>query len=374
MVAVMVAPSTLASQEANTDDNAASVATEQPAEGAEHGEESGKINPKEIIFDHVGDAYGWEVPFNHHVRIPLPIIVFGQDGLHCFMSSKVEHGAVYRSGDTEFTIAGKESPYKGKVVELVNGQEVRPWDFSITKNVAALLIAAILLVVTVLGVAKWHKAQGTKAPRKFTGAIEALTEFIYDGVIKPSLGKEAPRFANFLLTVFFFILYMNLLGLIVIFPGGANLTGNLSVTMVLALFTFFITNLFAKKHYWKEILWPDVPWWLKFPIPLMQLIEIFGLFIKPTTLTIRLFANMLSGHLVVLVLTLLISLFASFGAEIAGATAVFSVAFSLFMLLLDVLVSFIQAYVFTMLSAIFIGMGQHEEEEHKEKEKEKAEA
>lgn len=369
-VASMGCANVVSAQEADNSTLAATE-TEVQNEEIEDVEEEGKINPKEIIFDHVGDAYGWEVPFNHHKRIPLPIIVIGTDGIHCFMSSKVEHGTVYRSGDAEFTIAGKESPYKGKVVEIVNGEEVRPWDFSITKNVAALFIAALLLVVTVLGVSRWHKQQGTRAPRKFTGAIEALTEFIYDGVIKPSLGKEAPRFATFLLTVFFFILYMNLLGLIVIFPGGANLTGNLSVTLVLALFTFFITNLFAKKHYWKEILWPDVPWWLKFPIPLMQLIEIFGLFIKPTTLTIRLFANMLSGHLVVLVLTLLISLFASFGAEVAGATAVFSVAFSLFMLLLDVLVSFIQAYVFTMLSAIFIGMGQHEEEEHKEKEEQK---
>lgn len=327
-------------------------------------EEHSEINPKEIIFDHLLDRYGWEVPFNHHKNIPLPIIVFGRDGFHCFSSNRIAHGETWRDGDAEFRIAGADSPYKGKVVEIVNGKEVRPWDISITKNVCALFIAAILLVVTVLAVARWHRTGSERAPRGFLGAIEALVSFVYDGVIVPSLKDKAPKYANFLLTVFFFILYMNLLGLIVIFPGGANLTGNISVTLVLALFTFFITNFTGKKHYWKEIFWPDVPWWLKFPVPLMQIIELFGVIIKPATLTIRLFANMLSGHLVVLVLTLLIILFGAFGAAVAGATAGVSVLFSLFMLLLDVLVSFIQAYVFTMLSAIFISMSNEEGEHH----------
>lgn len=349
---------------AGADDNALEAIQDRHDE--EIAETQKDVDPKEIIFDHLLDAYGWEVPFNHHKRMPLPIIVYGSDGLHCFSSAHLEHGNIHDTGTARFKIAGHDSPYKGKVVEIVDGQEVRPWDISITKNVAALFIAVVLLIVTVMAVARWHKNRGTKAPRKFLGALEALVEFVYDGVIVPSLKQNAPRYANFLLTVFFFILYMNLLGLIVIFPGGANLTGNISVTLVLALFTFFITNLFGKKHYWKEIFWPDVPWWLKFPIPLMQIIELFGVFIKPATLTIRLFANMLSGHLVVLVLTLLIILFAAFGAAVASATAVVSVAFSLFMLLLDVLVSFIQAYVFTMLSAIFIGMSQEEgHEEHK---------
>ena len=163
-----------------------------------------------------------------------------------------------------------------------------------------------------------------------------------------------------LLTVFFLILIMNLLGLIVIFPGGANLTGNIAVTMVLALFTFFMTNVFGTKHYWKEVFWPDVPWWLKVPLPIMPLIELFGLFTKPAALTVRLFANMMGGHIIVLVLTLLIFIFGAFGSAVMGVTTVFSVAFSLFMLLLDTLVSFIQAFVFTMLSALFISLAQEE--------------
>ena len=161
---------------------------------------------------------------------------------------------------------------------------------------------------------------------------------------------------------------MNLLGLIVIFPGGANLTGNIAVTLVLAVLTFLMTNIFGTKHYWKDIFWPDVPLWLKFPIPIMPVIEIFGMFTKPAALTVRLFANMMGGHMIVIVLTMLIFIFAPMGAAVTGATTVVSVLFSIFMLLIDVLVSFIQAYVFTMLSTIFISLAQeepHHGDEHK---------
>lgn len=329
--------------------------------------DSSKINPKEIIFEHLGDGYGWEVPFNHHVRIPLPIIVWGHDGFHCFMSSKVDNGKSYTQGNATFFISPKDGQHPGKLVEIVDGKEYRPWDFSITKNVCALFIAVILVIWSVLSVAKWHKTMGHKAPRKFVGAMESLITFVYDGVIKPTLGAKSPKFAPYLLTVFLLILFMNLLGLVVVFPGGANLTGNIAVTLVLALITFFITNFMGTKHYWKEILWPDVPLWLKFPIPIMPLIEIFGVFTKPAALTVRLFANMMGGHMIIIVLTLLIFIFGAMGAAVAGATTVVSVFFSVFMLLIDTLVSFIQAYVFTMLSTLFISFGQEEghHEQHK---------
>ncbi len=322
------------------------------------------INPKEIIFEHLGDGYGWEVPFNHHMRMPLPVIVWGKDGLHCFMSSKIDYGQTYTDGSATFKIAGKDSPYKGKIVEIIDGKEYKPWDFSITKNVCALFITVILVMLSIMSVARWHRRMGHKAPRKFVGALESLITFIYDGVIKPTLGAKALKFAPYLLTVFFFILYMNLLGLIVVFPGGANLTGNIAVTLVLALITFFITNFMGTKHYWKEVLWPDVPMWLKFPLPIMPVIEIFGVFTKPAALTVRLFANMMGGHMIVIVLTLLIFIFGAMGAAVAGATSVVSVCFSVFMLLIDVLVSFIQAYVFTMLSTLFIAFGQEEGHAH----------
>jgi len=324
-----------------------------------------KINPKEIIFEHLGDGYGWEVPFNHHKRIPLPVIVFGSDGLHIFSSSRVTDGQEYKDGNATFMIAGKDSDYHGKVVEIVDGKEVRPFDISITKNVCALFIAVMLVSFLLVWLARYHKAYRFKAPRKGLGAIEALVTFIYDGVIKATLHENARRFAPYLLTVFFFILGMNLLGLVVVFPGGANLTGNIAVTLVLALLTFLVTNIFGTKHYWKEIFWPEVPLWLKFPLPIMPVIEVFGMFTKPAALTVRLFANMMGGHMIVIVLTLLIFIFAAVSPVAGGATMVVSLMFSLFMLCIDVLVSFIQAYVFTMLSTIFISLAQERGDEHK---------
>lgn len=322
--------------------------------------EGGELKIKETIFHHLGDGYGWEVPFSHHHRIPLPVIVKDYNGdWHCFSSSRVTNGETYEG----FYISHGEE-YNGKIVgKDASGNVYRPLDFSITKNVFALWISIVVVLVCVLSVARWHRRNGSKAPRKGLGAIESLISFIYDGVIKSTLKDKAPRFAPYLLTVFFFIFGMNLLGLIVIFPGGANLTGNIAVTLVLAILTFIMTNLYGTKTYWKEIFWPDVPMWLKCPIPIMQVIEVFGMFTKPAALTVRLFANMMGGHMIVIVLTMLIFIFAPMGAAVTGATTVVSVGFSIFMLLIDVLVSFIQAYVFTMLSTIFISLAQEEHHE-----------
>lgn len=328
------------------------------------------INPKEIMFEHLLDGYGWEVPFDHHHRIPLPVIVWASDGLHCFSSSHLEHGHTYTDNGVTFAIAGPESDYKGKVVEITPDGEKRPWDFSITKNVCALFITVLLVFGLMIWLARFHKNHPYKAPRKGLGFLEVAVTFVYDGVVKPILGPSARKFAPYLMTVFFFILFMNLLGLIVIFPGGANLTGNIAVTLVLSICTFIATNLFANKHYWKEIFWPDVPLWLKCPLPIMPVIEIFGMFTKPAALTIRLFANMMGGHMIVITLTLLIFIFSAISPVAGGAATVVSLIFSIFMLLIDVLVSFIQAYVFTMLSTIFIGLAnehEHEKEEARDK-------
>ena len=324
--------------------------------------EGEEVNPKEIIFDHLGDAYGWELPFNHDLRIPLPIIVRAEDGSwHCFSSSRVAHGAVY----DRFAIGGKGSDYEGKIIELrADGTEYRPLDFSITKNVAALIVTVIIVSWIFLSLARYYRRNGMKAPRKFKGAVEALVDFVYVGIVKPMLKEKASKFAPYLMTVFMFVFVANLLGLVVIFPGGANLTGNIAVTLVLALFTFFITNVFGTKHYWKEVFWPDVPLWLKFPLPIMPVIEVFGVFTKPAALTVRLFANMMGGHMIIIVLTLLIFIFAAMNVWVGAATSVVSILFSVFMLLIDVLVSFIQAFVFTMLSTLFISLAQeggHEE-------------
>ena len=348
-------------------------AAAQEDEATSHSEEK-KIDPKEIIFEHLGDGYGWEVPFSHELRIPLPVIVRDYQGRwHCFSSSRIGHGQSYTVTDPDgdemtFRLGGHDSDWHNKLVglrpELVDGQtqmvEYRPVDLSITKNVCAIFIACILVMWMVLSVAAWYRKQGYKAPRRMHGAIEAVIEFVYYGVIKPTLGAKSRKFGPYLLTVFFFILVANLLGLIVIFPGGANITGNIAVTLVLSLITFLIVNIFGTKHYWKEVFWPDVPLWLKFPIPIMPVIELFGVFTKPAALTVRLFANMMGGHIIVIVLTLLIFILGAMGAAALGGTLVISILFSVFMLLIDVLVSFIQAYVFTMLSTVFIGLAQEE--------------
>lgn len=331
-------------------------------EGHDEGSGSAKVDPKEIIFEHLGDGYGWEVPFDHHHRIPLPVIVFGSDGLHVFSSARVTGGQTYRDGAIDFRIAGEDSKYKGKIVEVrADGSEYRPWDISITKNVSALFITVLIVAGVMIWLAAFLRRNPWRAPRKGLGAVEAVVTFVYDGVIKPTLGPESKRFAPYLLSVFFFILVMNLMGLIVIFPGGANLTGNIAVTLVLSICTFLVTNLFANKHYWKEIFWPDVPVWLKCPIPIMQVIEVFGIFTKPAALTVRLFANMMGGHMIVITLTILIFIFTAVNPVAGGVSTVVSLLFSIFMLLIDVLVSFIQAYVFTMLSTLFIALAQEKE-------------
>lgn len=336
--------------------------TASPAMASDSGENSGgELNLKEIIFEHLGDAYGWEVPFSHEHRIPLPVIVADNaGGWHIFSSARVTGGETFTDNGVEYRISGTEAN-RGKVVQVIPGGEYRPLDLSITKDVAGLMVSAAVVMLIVFSLVRFYRRNGLKAPRKGLGAVEALLGFIYDGVLKETLGEKAPKFAGYLMTVFFFIFVMNLLGLAVIFPGGANLTGNIAVTLVLALCTFIVTNVKGNKHYWKDIFWPDVPMALKFPLPIMPIVELLGIFTKPAALCVRLFANMMGGHMIVIVLTLLIFIFAPFGAGVVSASTVVSVFFSLFMLMLDVLISFIQAYVFTMLSTLFISLAVHEE-------------
>ncbi len=331
-----------------------------PRAVADDGNSKGEIDAKEIIFEHLGDAYGWEVPFDHHRRIPLPVIVKAKDGaFHLFSSARIQHGEEYTDDGATFTLGKEGSKYQGKVVQIIDGDEYRPLDISITKNVAALFVSLVLVSGLMLWLAGWYRRKGNKAPRKGLGAVEVCVQFVYDGVIKSTLDPaDARKFAPYLLTAFFFILGMNLLGLVVVFPGGANLTGNIAVTLVMAVLTFIVTNIYGTKEYWKEIFWPDVPLWLKCPLPIMPVIEIFGMFTKPAALTVRLFANMMGGHMIVIVLTLLIFIFYYMNPVAGTGTAVVSILFSVFMLCIDVLVSFIQAYVFTMLSTIFISLAR----------------
>lgn len=327
--------------------------------------ENKSIDIKEIIFDHIGDAYEWHVTTigDKHISIPLPVIVYSQEkGLNVFLSSHLHHGHSYEG----FHIA-TEGDYKGKVVETLSTGEVkRPMlDLSLTKIAAGIVLNSLLLVTIILCVSRWYRRREASddAPRGFVGMIEMLIMMVYDGIIKPSVGKDYERYAPYLLTAFFFIFLSNLMGLVPIFPGGANVTGNIAITLVLAICTFLAVNLFGTREYWREVLWPDVPMWMKCPVPLMPVIEIFGLFTKPFALTIRLLANIMAGHSVILALVCIIFITHSMGALLGGSMTVVSVLFTIFMNFLELLVAFIQAYVFTMLSAVFIGMSRVEHHE-----------
>lgn len=346
----------------------------QPLAASEANTEKKELDVKELILDHLSDAYEWHFFTwgETHVSIPLPVIVKTQssgwnplEGWHVFMSTKFHHGQEAYNG---FYVA-QEGEYHGKVVEKnAAGEEVRPFDLSLTKDAVSLIITSILLITIILNVAKWYRKQEKdgqmKAPKGFIGMMEMLIMGIQDDVIKPCVGKNYKKFSPYLLTVFFFIFFNDLMGLIPLFPGGANVTGNIAVTLVLAVFTFVIVNVFGTKEYWKEVFWPDVPTWLKVPIPIMPAIELVGVFTKPFALMIRLFANILAGHSIVLGLTCLIFVTTKLGPVINTSMTVVSVLLTVFISFVELLVAYIQAYVFTMLSAVFIGLAQVEPHHH----------
>lgn len=325
----------------------------------------GGLDVSEVIFGHIGDSYEWHIVTlgDVPVSIPLPVIVKSSTGWHVFSSSRLEHGEEY-----EGLYIAKGGSYDGKIVERnAAGEEVRPIDISITKNVLGLFINSAILVCIMLGCARWYRKHSLEqgAPKGGVGMIEATVMSIYNDVIKGCVGEDYKRYAPYLLTSFFFVLINNLMGLIPIFPGGVNVTGNIAITMVLALCTFLLTNIFGTKAYWKEIFWPEVPTWLKVPIPMMPLIEFFGIFTKPFALMIRLFANIMAGHAAVLSLITIIFITVNAGLVINGSMTVVAVVFGIFMNALELLVAFIQAYVFTMLSAVFIGLSRVKEHEEK---------
>lgn len=336
----------------------------QPTWASESTEEGG-VDVKEIVLGHMSDAYDWHITTwnGHHISIPLPVIVRSESGeWHIFSSERFHDSA---DGCYKGFYLNAES--NGKIYEcLSTGQTVRPLDFSITKNVVQIWIVALLMILIFVGSARWYKGRkpSDQAPRGFVGLVEMFVTTINDDLIRPSVGeKHYHRYAPFLLSVFFFIFITNLLGLIPFFPGGANITGNINITFFLAFCTLLLVNLFGNKEYWKEILWPPVPTWLKVPIPMMPVIEIFGIFTKPLALMVRLFANMMGGHAIILSLTCVIFITSQMGPVIGGPLTVVSFLMMLFMNGLELLVAFIQAYVFTMLSAIFIGLAHPEHHE-----------
>lgn len=324
----------------------------------QHGhEEENEFNPGTMIVEHVIDAHEWHVLTwkDKHVSIPLPIILLCEGKLDVFMSSKFHHGHdEYKGYKLEL-----EGDNKGKIVKVETGQ--LPLDLSITKNVFSMLFSMLVLSIIFISVGKSYGRRKGKAPKGLQSFLEPLILFIRDDVAKASIGKNYEKYLPYLLTLFFFIFFNNLFGLVPFFPGGANLTGNIAITGVLAVFTFVITTINANKNYWVHIVnTPGVPWWLKIPIPLMPIVEIMGVFTKPFVLMVRLFANITAGHIIVLGFMSLIFIFGNISPGIGYGVSIVSVAFAVFMGLLEILVAFIQAYVFTLLSALYFGMATEE--------------
>jgi F-type H+-transporting ATPase subunit a len=303
---------------------------------AAHGEE--KFDIGQMIMHHISDSHEWE--FAHGLTIPLPVILYTKEnGLEVFSSKRFAEGNGVYNGYINNHEHIHRLNKEGGLDEAVH-----VWDFSITKNVASLLLSAIILMLLLTAVAKSFNQNRGKAPKGIQSFIEPIIFFIRDEVVIPNVGAKYEKYLPYLLTLFFFILINNLLGLL---PGGANLTGNITITLFLAILTFIITHINSNKHYWKHIFMPEgVPVAM---LPLMWVVEIAGVFMKPMSLTIRLFANITAGHIIILSLLGLIFIFKSFA--VGGVVTLFT----LFMNAIELLVAFLQAFIFTLLSSMYIG-------------------
>lgn len=316
----------------------------------------------EMIIEHITDAYEWHIINigHNHISIPLPVILYDEGEWHVFMSSKFHHGHDAYMG---YFISHQDFN-SGKIVKKdADGHEVRPTlDISVTKNVVAIFFSLTLMIIIFISIANAYKKRKGHAPKGLQSFLEPIILFVRDDIAKASIGeKKYEKYLPFLLTIFFFILINNLLGIVPFFPGGANVTGNIGVTGVLALFTFVITTFSGNKAYWTHIVnMPGVPWWLKIPVPLMPIVELMGMFTKPFVLMVRLFANISAGHIIILGFISLIFIFGEMSTGLGFGVSVVSVGFSIFMDFLELLVAFIQAYVFTLLSALYFGMATEE--------------
>lgn len=325
------------------------------------------FNPSELIDHHIKDAHDWhffdlkdEEGEIHPVSMPLPVILW-DNGIHVFMSSKFHHGQDAVESNGQYYFNAHEHIYKtdasGKLNYDENGAitNVAPLDLSITKNVAMLLGTAILMLLIFFSVARGYKKNVGKAPTGIQSFFEPIIIYVKDEIVKPNIGPKYERFLPYLLTLFFFIWFGNLLGLL---PAAANLTGNIAITLTLAIGSFIITLISGRKTYWLHILDPlgnSMPWAGKILLYLILWpIEIIGIFTKPFSLMIRLFANITAGHIIILSILSLTFITQSLTVGILSAV------FASIMNLLELFVALLQAYVFTMLSAMYFGQAVEE--------------
>ncbi len=316
--------------------------------------EKGSYNPTPDILHHILDSYEWHLWGK--VSIPLPVILYTEGNWDIFMSSKLHHGeSKFIIEDRTYKMAHHPEDSNKKIIVEEGGKKII--NLSITKNVASMLLSTLILLFLLGKVSRSYKRK-KGAPKGLQSFLEPIILFVREDIIKSNIGPKHEKYTMFLLTVFFFILINNLLGLT---PGAANVTGNISVTFVLSMFTFVVITLSANKGYWKHLISPPgTPVAL---LPIMIPIEIFGVFTKPFALMIRLFANITAGHIIIFSLISLIFVASDNGVNPAAGWAVapMSVLFVLFIFLIEILVAFLQAYIFTLLSAVFIGLAVKEE-------------
>jgi F-type H+-transporting ATPase subunit a len=359
------------------------------SEREEKREDTKKFDANEVIFGHVLDAHQFHfLSYTgsdgklHHVGIPLPVILYSpQKGFSVFSSSKFHHGEDVHDGYLLVTPEYKESlikrgyseedvkKFRNESIVAVDENSVplekaKVYDFSLTRNVVQMIIALALLVWLMLSVAKRYREQGSgKAPSGMQNLMEVLITFIRDEVGKPNLGPKYNKYMPYLLTVFFFILINNLVALI---PGTANVTGNIAFTLVLGVISFIVIMFSTNKHYWGHIFNPPVPGGVK---PIMIPVEVLGIFTKPFALIIRLFANMIAGHIIIICLISLIFIFGNLSSGVGWGFSPVSIAFTIFIYFIEILVAFIQAYIFANLTAVFVGQafeGSHHDTDHHE--------
>lgn len=326
------------------------------ASAAEKGADSTekKFDAKATILEHIGDSHVWPTIGEHY--IPLPVILYTDKGTEVFSSGNLmPEGTVFKGKLYSYKLEGNKIKAVDASGAIDEAASKKLFDISLTRNVVSMLMSMIILIIIFFSIAGAYKKREGKAPKGLQSFLEPLILFVRDDIAIPNIGIKYLRYMPLLLTIFFFILINNLFGMVPFFPGGYNLTGNIAITAVMALIVLFVVNFSANKYYWKHIFVPN-PWWL---FPIMIPVEIVGIFSKPIALTIRLFANITAGHILILSLISLIFIFKTIWVSPV------SVVFVVFMDSIELLVAFLQAYIFTLLSALFIGMAiaEHHHEE-----------
>lgn len=321
---------------------------------AKHEQKEGEFNVTETILEHIKDDHSWHLW--GHTSLPLPVIIYSDKGIEFFSSKNLvdeHHQPKTHLGNYNYKLFEGKLKVANEDGTLNEELSKKVWDFSITKNVASLFVSVLIILLIFIPVGAAYKKRGiTTAPKGLQSFMEPIVLFVRDEVAKPNIGNKYAKFMPLLLTIFFLILINNFLGLVPIFPGGANVSGNIAFTMTLAVIVFIVVNLNANKSYWEHIFWmPGMHWSMKL---FLAPIELIGVFTKPISLMIRLFANITAGHILVLSLICLIFIFKTVFASLIA------VPFAVFIGLIELLVAFLQAYIFTMLTAMYLGMATEE--------------